>query len=192
MKHWIETLRSVWALAVFWYRTFVAPWPPFTIFMAASAVIAVVTPTVIVRATSGLIDAITRAVGPSPNEASLRRASGAGTSLACPSTRSEGCDSVIQMDAPFLFLARKLGLHSMARLEDLLYEQGHEPQAGVVRVPALLRRPSARHGAQRADERDGAELAAAAGTERARDRVPGGRAYCSPSRLSTGACRWPC
>ena len=27
------------------------------------------------------------------------------------------------MDAPFLFLARKLGLHSMARLEDLLYSK---------------------------------------------------------------------
>ena len=30
-------------------------------------------------------------------------------------------DGLIQMDAPFLFLAKKLGLHSMARLEDLLY-----------------------------------------------------------------------
>ena len=123
MKHWIETLRSVWALAVFWYRTFVAPWPPFTIFMAASAVIAVVTPTVIVQATSGLIDAITKAAGPGTDEASLIELLEPVLPWLALLLAVRAADSVIQMDAPFLFLARKLGLHSMARLEDLLYSK---------------------------------------------------------------------
>ena len=121
MKRWIETLRSMWALAAFSYRTFVAPWPPFTIFMAASALVAVVTPTLIVRATSGLIDAIIRAVGTSPGEASLIELLEPVLPWLALLLTVRAADSVIQMDAPFLFLARKLGLHSMARLEDLLY-----------------------------------------------------------------------
>ena len=62
MKNRLKTARELWALAVFWYRIFIAPWPPFTVFMAVTAVVAVVTPTVIVQATSGLIDAFTRTV----------------------------------------------------------------------------------------------------------------------------------
>ena len=50
----------------------------------------------------------------------------------------------------------------------------------MVRVPALLRRAPTRHGGQGTDERDRAELAAAVRTERARDRVPGGRHTCRP------------
>ena len=121
MNQWLETSRSMWAFAVFSYRTFIAPWPPFTVFMAASALVAVVTPTVIVRATSGLIDAITRAVVTSPGEASLIELLEPVLPWLALLLTVRAADSVIQMDAPFLFLARKLGLHSMARLEDLLY-----------------------------------------------------------------------
>ena len=121
MNQWLETSRSMWAFAVFSYRTFIAPWPPFTVFMAASALVAVVTPTVIVRATSGLIDAITRAAVTSPGEASLIELLEPVLPWLALLLTVRAADSVIQMDAPFLFLARKLGLHSMARLEDLLY-----------------------------------------------------------------------
>ena len=121
MKRWIETLGSMWALAVFSYRTFVAPWPPFTLFMAASALVAVVTPTLIVRATSGLIDAIARTAGPSPDEASVIELLGPVLPWLALLLAVRAVDGLIQMDAPFLFLAKKLGLHSMARLEDLLY-----------------------------------------------------------------------
>jgi len=121
MKHWLETLGSVWSFAVFSYRTFIAPWPPFAVFMAASALVAFVTPTVIVRATSGLIDAIARTAGPNPSEASLIELLEPVLPWLALLLAVRAADSVIQMDAPFLFLARKLGLHSMARLEDLLY-----------------------------------------------------------------------
>ena len=121
INRWHETLRSMWAFAIFLYRTFIAPWPPFTVFVAASALVAVVTPTVIVRATSGLIHAITRAVGTSPGEASLIELLDPVLPWLALLLTVRAADSVIQMDAPFLFLARKLGLHSMAKLEDLLY-----------------------------------------------------------------------
>lgn len=121
INRWLETLRSMWAFAVFLYRTFIAPWPPFTIFVTASALVAVVTPTVIVRATSGLIDAITRAVGSSPSEASLIELLDPVIPRLALLLTVRAADSVIQMDAPFLFLARKLGLHSMAKLEGHLY-----------------------------------------------------------------------
>ena len=121
MNQWIGTLRSVWALAVFSYRTFVAPWPPFTLFMAASALVAVVTPTLIVRATSGLIDAITGAAGLGPDEASaidLLWPVLPWLSLLLAARVIEG---LLQLDPLYRFLGQKLGLYSMARLEDLLY-----------------------------------------------------------------------
>ncbi len=123
MKMWTEILRSSWALAVFWYRTFVAPWPPFTIFMAASAIVAVVTPTVIVRATSGLIDAITRSVGASPEEAPLGELLGPVLPWLALLLAARASEGLLQLDPLHRFLGQKLGLHSMARLEDLLYEK---------------------------------------------------------------------
>ena len=121
MNQWTETLRTVWALAAFSYRTFVAPWPPFTLFMAASALVAVVTPTLIVRATSGLIDAITVAVVPGTNEASaidLLRPVLPWLALLLAARVVEG---LLQLDPLHRFLGQKLGLRSMARLEDLVY-----------------------------------------------------------------------
>ncbi len=123
MTQWIETLRSVWALAVFAYRTFIAPWPPFTIFMAASAIVAAVTPTVIVRATSGLIDAITRAVGPSPGEAPVGELLGPVLPWLALLLAARAAEGLLQLDPLHRFLGQRLGLRSMARLEDILYEK---------------------------------------------------------------------
>ena len=120
---WTEILRSAWALAVFAYRTFIAPWPPFTIFMAASALVSVVTPTLIVRATSGLIDAITRSVGPSPDEAPLGELLGPALPWLGLLLAARAAEGLLQLDPLHRFLGQKLGLRSMARLEDLLYEK---------------------------------------------------------------------
>ena len=122
MKTWTETLSGAWALAVFSYRTFVAPWPPFTFFMAASALVAVVTPMVIVRATSGLIDAITTAAGPSP-EAPLAELLGPVFPWLALLLAARATEGLLQLDPLHRFLGQKLGLHSMARLEDLLYDK---------------------------------------------------------------------
>ena len=123
MKQWVETLRSVWALAVFAYRTFIAPWPPFTVFVAASAIVAAVTPTVIVRATSGLIDAITRAVGPSPGEAPVGELLGPVLPWLALLLAARAAEGLLQLDPLHRFLGQRLGLRSMARLEDVLYEK---------------------------------------------------------------------
>ena len=123
MKQWVETLRSVWALAVFAYRTFIAPWPPFTIFMAASAIVAAVTPTVIVRATSGLIDAITRTVGPGPDEAPVMDLLGPVLPWLALLLAARAAEGLLQLDPLHRFLGQRLGLRSMARLEDVLYEK---------------------------------------------------------------------
>ena len=123
MKQWIETLRGAWALAVFAYRTFIAPWPPFAIFMTASALVAVVTPTVIVRATSGLIDAITTSVGPSPDEAPLAELLGPVLPWLVLLLAARAAEGLLQLDPLHRFLGQKLGLRSMPRLEDTLYEK---------------------------------------------------------------------
>ena len=115
--------RDYAALAVFSYRTFIAPWPPFAIFVLATAVVAVATPTVIVYATSSLIEAVTQ-----------------GTGISADGTD----DSVFELVTYFLpwlallllmrlltnllalnplhrFVGQQLGLRSMKRLEDLLF-----------------------------------------------------------------------
>ena len=56
-------IRDGWEIAKFSYQTFIAPWPPFAIFLVVSAAVNVVTPIAIVYATSGLIDAVTAVVG---------------------------------------------------------------------------------------------------------------------------------
>ena len=121
MKQWSETLRAAWALAVFSYRTFVAPWPPFTIFVAATALVAVATPTVIVRATSGLIDAVTRAVGPSPAEAPIGELLGPVLPWLALLLAIRAVEGLLQLDPLHRLMGQKLGLRSMKRLEDLLY-----------------------------------------------------------------------
>ena len=124
MKNRLKTARDLWALAVFWYRIFIAPWPPFTVFMAVTAVVAVVTPTVIVQATSGLIDAFTRTVESGSGESATV------IELLTPLLpwlallfAVRAVDSVLQIDPVLRYIGQKLGLRSMKRLEDLLYEK---------------------------------------------------------------------
>ena len=50
--------RTAWDLTKFGYSTFIAPWPPFAIFMAVTAIISAVVPSGLVFATSRLIDAV--------------------------------------------------------------------------------------------------------------------------------------
>ena len=121
MKQRIETLRGVWGLAVFWYRTFVAPWPPFTVFVVMTALVAVATPTVIVRATSGLIEAVTRAVGPSPGEAPVGELLGPVLPWLALLLAIRAIEGLLQLDPLHRLMGQKLGLRSMKRLEDLLY-----------------------------------------------------------------------
>ena len=52
--------RNYLALLSFSYRTFIAPWPPFALFVIAIAALALVTPTLVVYATTGLVDAVTQ------------------------------------------------------------------------------------------------------------------------------------
>ena len=51
-------LSEGWQFARFAWSTLIAPWPPFAVFLAISGVIAAVTPLVLIRATAGLIDAL--------------------------------------------------------------------------------------------------------------------------------------
>ena len=92
--------------------------------MAVTAVVAVVTPTVIVQATSGLIDAFTRTVESGSGESATV------IELLTPLLpwlallfAVRAVDSVLQIDPVLRYMGQKLGLRSMKRLEDLLYEK---------------------------------------------------------------------
>ena len=122
MNHWLKAARDLWALAVFWYRIFIAPWPPFTVVMVVIALVAVATPIIIVRATSGLIEAITRGI----EAGSIETA--AAIDLLTPILpwlallfAVRAVESVLQIDPVLRYMGQKLGLRSMKRLEDLLY-----------------------------------------------------------------------
>ena len=117
-----KAARDLFSLAVFWYRIFIAPWPPFTALMAVIAVIAVATPSVIVRATSELIDAITRSIESGSTE------TGSAIELLTPVLpwlailfAVRAVESVLQIDPVLRYMGQKLGLRSMKRLEDHLY-----------------------------------------------------------------------
>lgn len=121
MEQWTEVVRNAWALAVFSYRTFVAPWPPFTVFIAASAIVAVVTPTVIVRTTIGLMNAVNRAAERGVSEASTIELLGTVLPLLAVLLTVRVVEGLLQLDPLHRFLGQKLGLRSMVRLEGLLY-----------------------------------------------------------------------
>ena len=116
-------LREAWSLAVFAYRTFIAPWPPFTLFLIANAALVLVLPTVTVYATSGLIDAITDYTGLSP---------GSGDESAVDLVMSflpwlalllvlRLFTGLLGFDPLDRFTAEQLSLRSMKRLEDSLF-----------------------------------------------------------------------
>ena len=66
-------LSEWWQFAGFTWSTLIAPWPPFAVFLAIGGVIAALTPLVLIRATTGLIDALSAnlRLQPEPVEQSL-------------------------------------------------------------------------------------------------------------------------
>ena len=114
--------REYWALAVFSYRTFIAPWPPFVIFMAVTAVVAALIPSVLVFATTGLIDAVTERAADGDFEGRLL------VQLIVPFLPWLALLLVVRAlagltgaDPMHRFMGKQLGLRSMKRLEDSLY-----------------------------------------------------------------------
>jgi ATP-binding cassette subfamily B protein len=55
---WRTRLREGWELARFAYATLIAPWPPFAVFLGVTGVIGGLAPLVLIRATAGLVDAL--------------------------------------------------------------------------------------------------------------------------------------
>ena len=51
-------LSEGWQFARFAWSTLIAPWPPFAVFLAIGGVVAAVTPLLLIRATTELIDAL--------------------------------------------------------------------------------------------------------------------------------------
>ena len=117
-----KTWQGAWAFTAFCYHTFVAPWPPFLLYIAATAVIGVVTPTLIVRATSGLIDAITRnlASGPVDTASAIETLTPVLPWLGLL-VFVRTVVGLLELNPVHRFMSQKLGLRSMKRLEDLLY-----------------------------------------------------------------------
>ena len=62
--------------ARFAWSTLIAPWPPFAIFLAIGGVVAAMTPILLVRATTGLIDALSTDLQAQPVAADQGRAIG--------------------------------------------------------------------------------------------------------------------
>lgn len=115
--------RDYWSLAAFSYRTFIAPWPPFTIFVAVTAVLAVVTPTVIVFATSSLIDAVVERAGIVPGGLDQ-----SWIELVRPVLPWLGLllfmrlvTGLLELDPFHRFFGQQLALRSMKKLEDDLF-----------------------------------------------------------------------
>ena len=119
-RHW----RDYWALAVFSYRAFIAPWPPFAVFVAVTAVLAVVTPTVIVFATSSLLDAVAERAGLAPGGGGDQ----AWFELVRPVLPWLGLllfmrltTGLLELDPFHRYFGQQLALRSMKKLEDDLF-----------------------------------------------------------------------
>ena len=115
--------RDYLTLAAFSYKTFIAPWPPFAIFVAVTAVLAVVTPTVIVFATSSLIDAVTEGAGLAPGGGHQ-----SWSELIRPVLPWLGLlllmrliTGLLALDPMHRFFGQRLALRSMKKLEDDLF-----------------------------------------------------------------------
>ncbi len=114
--------RNTWDLAKFGYSTFIAPWPPFAIFMVVTVVVSAIIPSVLVFATSGLIDAVgERAIGGNLEGEPL-------LGLVAPFLPwlvlllfLRMLDKVTKLDPMHRFIGQQLGVRSMKRLEDKLY-----------------------------------------------------------------------
>jgi ATP-binding cassette, subfamily B, bacterial len=55
---WRTRPREMWELARFAYETLIAPWPPFAAFLVVTGVMGGLAPLVLIRATAGLVDAL--------------------------------------------------------------------------------------------------------------------------------------
>ena len=66
-----QRLVETWRLGLFAYGTLIAPWPPFAVILAVTAVIGAVIPPLLVHATSGLIDSLTAHVSSQGQESLL-------------------------------------------------------------------------------------------------------------------------
>ena len=114
--------RNAWDLTKFGYSTFIAPWPPFAIFMVVTAVVSAIIPSVLVFATSGLIDAVReRATSGGLQGESL-------VGLVVPFLPwlvlllfLRMLDEVTKLDPMHRFMGQQLGVRSMKRLEETLY-----------------------------------------------------------------------
>ena len=114
--------RNAWDLTKFGYGTFIAPWPPFAVFMAVIAVVSATIPSVLVFATSGLIDAVReRATSGGLQGESL-------VGLVVPFLPwlflllfLRMLDEVTKLDPMHRFMGQQLGVRSMKRLEETLY-----------------------------------------------------------------------
>ncbi len=114
--------RNAWDLTKFGYSTFIAPWPSFAVFMAVTAVVSAIIPSVLVFATSGLIDAVReRATSGSLEGEPL-------LGLVAPFLPwlvlllfLRMLDKVTKLDPMHRFMGQQLGVRSMKRLEATLY-----------------------------------------------------------------------
>ncbi len=119
-----QRIRDGWELAKFAYQTFIAPWPPFTVFLVVSAAVNVATPIVIVYATAGLIDAVTASIGTGSVGSGTFLGTGSGfigwisLLLVARFLLDLGRSATLQR-----FVIRRVNLRSMDRLERLVYEK---------------------------------------------------------------------
>ena len=111
--------RNYLALLSFSYRTFIAPWPPFALFVIAIAALALVTPTLVVYATTGLVDAVTQ--DPASPDDSIFELVGLFLPWLGLLLVLRAITGLLGLDPLHRFMGLKLGLSSMKRLGDSLF-----------------------------------------------------------------------
>ena len=120
LRDFKQRLVEAWRLGLFAYRTLIAPWPPFAIVLAVTAVIGAVIPPLLVHATSGLIDSLTAHVSSQGQESLLPSLRPhlpwllllVGTRLA---------SELLFMDSYQRYLATQLQERTLPRLESALF-----------------------------------------------------------------------
>ena len=115
-------LAEAWRLGLFAYSTLIAPWPPFAVILAVTAVIGAVIPPLLVHATSGLIDSLAAHVssqGEEPLLESLRPHLPWLLLLVGARLTSE----LMFMDSYQRYLATQLQERTLPRLEDALFRK---------------------------------------------------------------------
>lgn len=115
--------RDYAGLAAFAYRTFIAPWPPFAIFVIATALLALVTPSLVVYATSELVDAVTQitGLGPAGTDNSIAEIVTSFLPWLALLMLMRLFTGLLELDPVHRYMGQQLGLRSMKRLEDSLF-----------------------------------------------------------------------